>query len=137
MDRGYERLTGPPLDPSGPPPFPPPPASPEPPTEPGQLRLSLRADAERDPEGLRVRLSDPASQAGADSVPVWLWQAWGTELGAGGADLSALGAAAAALGREVWLWVMGEREWDELAGLLYGRAVRLARQRPGATSTKG
>ncbi|HEV2368454.1 MAG TPA: hypothetical protein VGR90_01185 [Acidimicrobiales bacterium] len=105
--------------------------TPDPPAEPVDLKAHWRATAEADPAGMRAALADPAP------LVEWMWARWGPELETDGADEGSLARAATALDREVWLWVMGERQWAELAALLYGRSVRLARQRPGATSTKG
>ena len=108
--------------------FPPPPVSPAPPAEPVELRRRLRAAAAADPAAARRDL------AGGRPVADELWRSWRPELEILGADRAALTAAASALARELWLWVMGERRWPEVAALLYGR---VARHLPGATSTNG
>ena len=137
MERRLERLTGSSRDPSALPPFPPPPVSPVPPAEPADLKATWLAAATDDPGGTRRRLADATALSGSDALPGWLWAHWGSELRTGGTDEKSLKDAVVALDRETWLWVLGEREWEELAGLVYGRAVRLARQRSGATSTNG
>jgi hypothetical protein len=109
-------------------PFPPPPVSPAPPAEPVELRRRIRAAAEADPAAARRDL------AGGQAVAEELWRSWRSELEAVGADRTAVAAAAGSLARELWLWVMGERRWPEVAALLYGR---VARHLPGATSTNG
>lgn len=114
--------------PLAPAPFPPPPVSPAPPPEPVDLRRRMRAAADSDPAGARMDLA--AGQSMADE----LWRSWRPELEALGADRAAVAAASSALARELWLWVMGERQWPEVAALLYGR---VARHLPDATSTNG
>ena len=88
----------------------------------------MRAAAETDPAGARKELADGRWLADE------LWSSWREELEPLGADRAAVAAAAAGLARELWLWVMGERQWAEVAALLYGR---VARHLPGATSTNG
>ena len=137
MDRRHERLTGPTGGPSGRQAFPPPPVNPTPPAEPEHLKLLWRAAAEADPEGTRRRLADPSAAGDIETIADWLWSSWATEWKTAGVDRATLDSAAVGLALETWLWLVGERVWDELAGLYYGRAVRLARQRSGATSTNG
>ena len=102
--------------------------TPAPPPEPVELRERTRAAAESDPAGARNARADGRWLADA------VWDSWRPELEALGADRAAVATAAAALERELWLWVMGERQWAEMAALLYGR---VARHLPGATSTNG
>ena len=108
--------------------FPPPPVAPVPPAEPLELRRRIRTAADSDPAAARSDL------AGGGSVADELWRSWRHELEGLGADRAAVAAAASALARELWLWVMGERQWTEVAALLYGR---VARHLPDATSTNG
>jgi hypothetical protein len=108
--------------------FPPPPATPAPPAEPVQLRRRIRAAADSDPAGARRDLADGGAVADE------LWRSWRAELEVLGADRAAVAAASSALARELWLWVMGERQWPEVAALVYGR---VGRHLPAATSTSG
>jgi len=93
-----------------------------------ELRDRVRAAAETDPAGARKEMAEGRWLAEE------LWSSWRHELDLLGADRAAVAAAAAGLAREVWLWVMGERKWQEVAALLYGR---VARHLPEATSTNG
>jgi hypothetical protein len=102
--------------------------APDPPAEPVELRRRWRAAAEADPAGARQEMAD--GQWLADE----LWGSWRHQLEVVAADRAALAGAAAGLARELWLWVMGERQWPEVAALLYGR---VARHLPGVTSTNG
>ncbi|HZU71895.1 MAG TPA: hypothetical protein VE990_03910 [Acidimicrobiales bacterium] len=91
-----------------------------PPPEPEAIKAELSGLARQDPAGARARLAD-----GHDLADL-LWSAWGPELGLAGADRAGLVAHLAGARREVWLWVMGERTWDELARLVSGGVLRRA-----------
>jgi hypothetical protein len=88
------------------------------PPEPVDLRARARAQAEQAPErGLATVvegrwIADP------------LWEAWGPELERGGLDRSRFGEIVTGYGRELWLWVMGERTWSQCASGLAGRVRR-------------
>ena len=98
--------------------FPPPPVTPTPPHEPEELKAAIRAAAEADPAGTRDRLADGRWMA------EWLWPAWRQDLEAAGGTEAVLAEVAARNSRELWLWVQGERQWAEMAGLLYGGVRR-------------
>ena len=102
--------------------------SPDPPPEPIDLKRKVRATADNDPEAARRLL------AGGEWLIDAVWDGWSHQLEALGADRHAVARAAAALQRELWLWLMGDRQWGEVAALLYGR---VARHLPGPTSTNG
>ena len=88
------------------------------PPEPVRLRARTRALAEQDPaEGL-ARVADGRWLAGP------LWRLWGPELRAAGLTRAAFGRIVACYGRELWLWVMGERTWAQCAAGLAGRVRR-------------
>jgi len=88
------------------------------PPEPVNLRARTRALTEQDPErGLAV-VADGGWIAGP------LWELWGPELERAGLDRSSFGEIVTGYGRELWLWVMGERTWAQCASGLAGRVLR-------------
>jgi hypothetical protein len=93
------------------------------PPEPAELRARTRALAEQDPAGAIALLGlgewilDP------------LWDRWGAELERSGVGRERLRQIAVDYRRELWLWVMGERTWEQCAGGLLGRVWRRV---PGA-----
>jgi len=60
---------------------------------------------------------------GADGPARWLWARWRDLAGAGLAEESFV---AIALGyrRELWLWLVGDRTWDQCCSGLIGRLER-------------
>ena len=67
------------------------------PPEPAELRARTRALAEQDPASAIALLGE------GEWILDQLWERWG---------------------RELWLWVMGERTWEQCAGGLLGRVRR-------------
>ncbi|MGH9083714.1 MAG: hypothetical protein ACRDY3_14005 [Acidimicrobiales bacterium] len=60
---------------------------------------------------------------GGDGVAGWLWERWSALAGAGvGRD--AFGAVATGYGREIWLWLVGDRTWSQTCAGLIGRVAR-------------
>ena len=88
------------------------------PPEPSELLRHARARAEQDPAAFRAGL------AGGPTLARYLWQQWGAELRLAGAQETDVAAYCAQCARELWLWVMGERTWEELAGLIGGGVLR-------------
>ena len=88
------------------------------PPEPAELRARTRALAEQDPAGAIALLGlgewilDP------------LWDRWGAELERSGVGRERLRQIAVDYRRELWLWVMGERTWEQCGGGLLGRVQR-------------
>jgi hypothetical protein len=89
-----------------------------------------------EPVEMRVGLRD-AILAGADwregftsdiCVGVLLWERWRPSLEPAAMDREAFMDVVIAYGRELWLWLMGERQWDEF---LSGLAGRVSRRLPG------
>jgi hypothetical protein len=53
-----------------------------------------------------------------------LWEAWAEELTAMGVTSPGFSTVVAGAANEVWLWVMGDRPYDQLAVSLAGRTIR-------------
>jgi hypothetical protein len=79
-------------------------------------------------EGLRRALLDGADwREGFSSdicIGVVLWERWRPALEPEGMDREAFVDVVVGYGREVWLWLMGERQWDEFLSGLAGRVRR-------------
>lgn len=110
-----------------PPSFPPPLLAPAP--EPVALRQRMRAQAEEAPADARAELSE------GHWLAPWLWAEWGPDLEAAGLGPDDLAREAGRWARELWLWVMGERQWPEVANLLYGGTLRRAARPAGKGPT--
>jgi hypothetical protein len=98
--------------------FPPPLLAPAP--EPTALRQRMRARAEDAPAQARQELAE------GSWIAPWLWAEWGPDLEPSGLSESDLAGEAGRWAKELWLWVMGERQWPEVAALLYGGTLRRA-----------
>ncbi|MHB8220823.1 MAG: hypothetical protein ACYDHU_10980 [Acidimicrobiales bacterium] len=61
--------------------------------------------------------------AGEGGVVDWLWDRWQV-LERSGITRSAFGAVVLAYRRELWLWLAGERNWDQCCSELIGRVAR-------------
>jgi hypothetical protein len=85
--------------------------------EPGDMR-----------DGLRQALLDGADwREGFTNdicIGVFLWERWRAALEPAGMDREAFVDVVVAYGRELWLWLMGERQWDEFLTGLAGRVSR-------------
>ena len=88
------------------------------PPEPVRLRERTRALAEQTPAVGLARVADGGWIAGP------LWRLWGPELRRAGLTKARFGEIVAGYGRELWLWVMGERTWAHTASGLAGRVRR-------------
>lgn len=100
--------------------FPPPSPVPAPPPEPLELKERTTRLALESPSAARERLAEGEWLAG------YLWAEWARELEPAGVTREALVAELSRWRRELWLWVMGERQWKEAAGLVYGGVLRQA-----------
>jgi hypothetical protein len=88
-----------------------------------------------EPEGLRLELRDAALAAGDwragpgqdDRLGAWLWEQWAPALGPAGFERAAFLAVVRTYGREVWFWLLGDRQW---APMVEGLAGRVARRLP-------
>ena len=82
--------------------------------------------------GLRQALLDGADWREGFStdicIGVFLWERWRATLEPAGMDRELFVDVVVAYGRELWLWLMGERQWNEFAA---GLAGRVARRLPG------
>jgi len=95
------------------------------PPEPIYLRARTRTLAEQDPAAAIAMLGD------GEWILAQLWDRWGTALEPVGIGRERLRQIAVDYRRELWLWVMGERTWDQCAGGLLGRVQRrVGDQRP-------
>ncbi len=88
------------------------------PPEPAELRARTRALAEQDPAGAIALLGE------GEWILDQLWERWGGELERSGMGRERLRQIAVGYRRELWLWVMGERTWEQCAGGLLGRVRR-------------
>ncbi len=57
-------------------------------------------------------------------IGVFLWERWRPALEPAGMDREAFVDIVIGYGRELWLWLMGERQWDEFVVGLAGRVSR-------------
>jgi hypothetical protein len=53
-----------------------------------------------------------------------LWRDWEEELVPAGVDETAFDEIVAGATNEVWLWVMGDRPYDQLVASIAGRTIR-------------
>ena len=58
-----------------------------------------------------------------DGVAQWLWERWRV-LESAGVDRARFIAIVTGYRREIWLWLMGERTWDQCCSGLIGRIDR-------------
>ncbi|HXZ61731.1 MAG TPA: hypothetical protein VEG62_03240 [Acidimicrobiales bacterium] len=68
---------------------------------------------------------------GPDGVTAWLWSRW-RSLGSVGLSEEDLARIARGYGREIWLWLAGERTWVQCCSGLIGRVGRRLDQRAPA-----
>ncbi len=95
-------------------------------TAPGALRLHVpEPPAQR--QAWRDAVLDGAALeqvvAGDDGVASWLWRRWSALAGAG-IDRDAFVALVLAYRRELWLWMVGDRTWEQCCSGLIGRIGR-------------
>ncbi len=85
-----------------------------------------------EPEELRTALRD-AILAGGDwragfsddlCIGSWLWDRWESRLEPAGCTREAFVEIVIATRRELWLWLLGDRRWEQYAGGLAGRVIR-------------
>jgi hypothetical protein len=89
------------------------------PEEPVEKKAILRAAVGEDPiAGRAVALHEVAAM---------LWLAWSEELSPFGLDEAGFAEIVAGATNEVWLWVMGDRPYDQLVATLAGRTLRRLR----------
>jgi len=90
------------------------------PPEPTSLRHRTRSEARENPARTRDLLAE------GEWITEWLWSAWAPELEPAGVGREQLRHEAARWSHELWLWVMGERQWTEVSALVYGGLLRRA-----------
>lgn len=98
------------------------------PPEPGQLAVQLR----------RLALEAPAlaRDETARLVAKRLWRSWQRELAPSGISAQAFAEQVATYRRELWLWAVGERRWEQAVGGLAGRVARRAQPSAGDRSAE-
>jgi hypothetical protein len=89
------------------------------------VALSIPAE----PVGLREEVArDPARAEGwfadGERLVAFFWEAWGEELDPSGLTEAGLLEIVREYRRELWLWAMGERRWNQAAEGLAGRVRR-------------
>lgn len=95
-------------------------------------RTVPRLEFPEEPEELRVALRD-ALLAGGDwrdgfsddiCIGVWLWSRWQPALEPAGCSREEFVAIVESTRRELWLWLLGDRRWEQYVTGLAGRVVR-------------
>jgi hypothetical protein len=86
------------------------------PDEPLELKTLLRAAVGEDPPAGRV--------VALAEVAALLWRDWEEVLVPAGVDEPAFDEIVAGATNEVWLWVMGDRPYDQLVASIAGRTIR-------------
>lgn len=87
------------------------------PDEPEDIRMALR-DAVLAGQDWREGFSDDVC------IAVWLWERWRPTLEPGGMSREEFVDAVIAYRREIWLWLLGDRQWFPLVTGLAGRVLR-------------
>jgi hypothetical protein len=94
----------------------------------GQVRLEVPPEPSEMREGLREILlagGDPREGFSNDiCLAVWLWHSWRSSLEPAGLDREAFVDVVVSYGREIWLWIIGERRWEQCIEGLSGRVER-------------
>jgi hypothetical protein len=86
------------------------------PDEPLGLKALLRAGVGEDPAAGRV--------VALAELAAMLWHDWEEALAPFGMDEATFASIIAGATNEVWLWVMGDRPFDQLVASIAGRTVR-------------
>jgi hypothetical protein len=89
------------------------------PDEPLELKALLRTAVGEDPEAGRV--------VAVAEVAAMFWGEWEAVLLPLGMDEEAFAFITAGATNEVWLWVMGDRPFDQLVASITGRTIRRIR----------
>ncbi|HEY4929463.1 MAG TPA: hypothetical protein VIH95_09970 [Acidimicrobiales bacterium] len=94
--------------------------------------LGSRLEFPEEPEELRVGLRD-ALLAGGDwragfsddiCIGVWLWSRWQPVLEPAGCTREDFVEIVVSTRRELWLWLLGDRRWEQYVTGLAGRVAR-------------
>jgi hypothetical protein len=98
-----------------------------PPATVAAVRLHLPDAPEARREAWRTRVLDGTDLAevvcGDDGVAAWLWTRWQVLAGAG-MDRGTFVALVGQYRREIWLWLYGDRTWEQCCSGLIGRIER-------------
>jgi hypothetical protein len=86
------------------------------PDEPLQQKALLRAAAGEDPVAGRV--------VALAEIAAMFWRDWKEALAPLGMDEESFASIIAGATNEVWLWVMGDRPFDQLVASIAGRTIR-------------
>ncbi len=93
----------------------------------GGAELRLHVPSEPDGEPWRSRVLQSATLEEViekdDGIAAWLWERWRI-LESAGMDRSRFFEVVASYHRELWLWLMGERTWQQCCSGLIGRIER-------------
>jgi hypothetical protein len=93
--------------------------------EPLELREALLALGRERPRELIQRLGE------GEWVVELLWSQWGAGLRRAGAERALLASVVRGYRLELWLWVVGERRWEQVLDGLAGRVARRVAQAKG------
>ncbi len=92
------------------------------PEEPASLRDAQRGNALLEPVSLDGALTETSGKFAG-----WLWASWEPQLQSAGIAQDDLPLLLGGYRREIWLWLMGDRRWQQMAAGLAGRASRRTR----------
>jgi hypothetical protein len=90
----------------------------------------VRLERPAEPVTMRAGLRDTMlggvrqDDASSNDIGLWLWDRWRPTLEPMGMDREAFIEVTKGFRRELWLWLMGERQWDQLVDGLAGRVAR-------------
>lgn len=91
----------------------------------------LRFEVPSEPLDLRERLRDcaldPQSKEPShyqSCFGTWLWERWRATLEPAGMEREAFMDIVTGYTREVWLWILGDRSWEQMLSGLAGRVSR-------------
>jgi len=97
-------------------------------TEPSVPHLEIPAEPVELRDGLREALLNGGDwRAGFSDdicVGVWLWSIWQPTLEPSGCSREDFVDIVIANRRELWLWLLGDRRWEQYASGLAGRVIR-------------
>lgn len=91
----------------------------------------LRVEIPEEPQELREWMrstllagGDPRKDFTNDvCLGLWLWERWRSSLEPAGLDREAFVDVIESYGREIWLWIIGERRWEQCMEGLVGRVA--------------
>ena len=92
----------------------------------------LRVEVPPEPEELREWMrttilsgADPRKDFTNDvCLGLWLWERWRSSFEPAGMDREAFVDVIESYGREIWLWIIGDRRWEQCVEGLVGRVAR-------------